>query len=132
MARNIKVTGQKEIKKNLAKFTKKKEARLTKTLSQLGRRTLAKSKKITPKDKGALRKSGFWRIEKKPRGPQVRVGYNDPKAPFVHEMPAEFNYTTPGTGPKFLEKVIRASRSEYLKMMRKAFAIPGGSRKGRK
>ena len=61
---------------------------------------------ITPKDTGALRKSGRVIAPRKNsiRNIVARVRWGGAKAPYaayVHEMPSTFNYTTPGTGPQY-------------------------------
>lgn len=68
----------------------------------------------TPLDTGALSGSSFVDTDMAPRGPRLRVGFTEPYAPFVHEMPESNNFTTPGTGPKFLEKAVRENEQEIL------------------
>jgi len=65
---------------------------------------------ITPMDTGALRRSVFTDSETTPDGAVAVVGFNKEgsgdadHAVFVHEMPATgVKWTTPGTGPKFLQ-----------------------------
>jgi hypothetical protein len=71
---------------------------------------------ITPKDTGALRKSGRVISPPKHAGHNIvaRVRWGGAKAPYaawVHEMPETFNYTTPGTGPQY---AMRAARQRLL------------------
>lgn len=61
---------------------------------------------VTPRDTGDLRASGS--VDR--TGPlQVTVGFGAPYAIFVHEAPESWNWTTPGTGPKFLERPAMAA-----------------------
>ena len=57
---------------------------------------------MTPKEHGVLRGSAFTSVAKN----KARVGFTAKYAPFVHEMPDTNNFTTPHTGPKFLERAI--------------------------
>ena len=49
----------------------------------------------------------------------ARVGYTAKYAPYVHEMPSSFNYTKPGTGPKFLEKAIKNNIKTILDIIQR-------------
>jgi hypothetical protein len=74
----------------------------------------------TPHRKGVLRGSAFYSTDMGAAGsgPRLRVGYTAKYAPYVHEMPEHFNYTTPGTGPKFLEKAIKQNMRAVLEIIR--------------
>ena len=69
---------------------------------------IAKSIREVPKDNGALRSSNFVSHPKRSGNEvSVRFGYGGMAAQyalFVHEMPAGTNWTTAGTGPKYLER----------------------------
>lgn len=69
-----------------------------------------KSNELAPRDIGFLRMSSF---SVQPLYGDIilgRVGYTASYAAYVHEMPESYNFTKPGTGPKFLEKA--AKRNE--------------------
>jgi len=65
-----------------------------------------------------LRNSSFTAVEKQGRRIKARVGYTAKYAAWVHEMPNDVNWTTPGTGNKFLEKAIRRNTREILGIIR--------------
>lgn len=68
-----------------------------------------RSNKLAPRDTGFLRISSYIVENPKMEGKLVigRVGYSAAYAAFVHEMPESNNFTTPGTGPKFLERAVK-------------------------
>jgi len=74
----------------------------------------------TPQRKGILANSAFHDTDNGAggSGPRLRVGYSADYAPYVHEMPEGFNYTKPGTGPKFLEKAVRNNLRTILEILR--------------
>lgn len=43
---------------------------------------------------------------------------------FVHEFPETYHFTTPGTGPKFVEKPLYKNQGKYLNMLRRSAEIP--------
>ena len=61
---------------------------------------------ITPLRFGPLRNSAYVAQDVTSRGPVVQVGYTQSYAPYVHEWPDTVNWTTIGTGNKFLEKAV--------------------------
>ena len=76
---------------------------------------IAKSIREVPKDKtGALRSSNFVsRPRRAGNAITVVLGYGGMAARyalFVHEMPEGTNWTTSGTGPKYLERPLNAAR----------------------
>ena len=75
---------------------------------------IAKSIREVPKDDGALRSSNFVsRPRRSGNAITVRFGYGGMAARyalFVHEMPEGTNWTTSGTGPKYLERPLNAAR----------------------
>jgi hypothetical protein len=60
-----------------------------------------------PRETGFLRISSFSSLPTRGEIILGRVGYTAAYAAYVHEMPGHYNYTTPGTGPKFLEKAAK-------------------------
>ena len=75
------------------------------------------SQEIVPQRLGVLFNSAFTQAERQGSRSVARVGYTAKYAPFVHEMPASFNYTKPGTGPKFLQKAIANNRRKIVKII---------------
>lgn len=66
-----------------------------------------------------LRNSAFVSVERKTAKRIVaRIGYTAKYASWVHEMPNDVNWTTPGTGNKFLEKAVRRNTREILAIIR--------------
>lgn len=57
----------------------------------------------TPMDHGDLRDSFEHEIQISDWGVRMKLEFTDYKAQWVHEMPRTYNFTTPGTGPKFLQ-----------------------------
>ena len=58
----------------------------------------------TPLDTQELRDSRYVVVERPFRSTIIEIGFKAPHAPFVHEWPSTINWTTPGTGNKFLER----------------------------
>jgi len=75
----------------------------------------AASIKYTPWKTGNLAGSAYVQIIDTPHGPGVEIGYTASYAPYVHEMPDFFNFTKPGTGPKFLQRAIYENRERVLR-----------------
>lgn len=74
------------------------------------------SQDMVPQDKGVLINSAFSDVD--PLEIVARVGYTAKYGPYVHEMPESFNYTKPGSGPKFLEKPLIGNAKNVLKIIR--------------
>lgn len=86
-----------------------------------GEALISDSVPVTPKQEGTLRSTanmapvtGVFRTQ---GGFYVVVGYDTEYARAVHEMPPDTNWTTPGTGPKYLTGPFERNREEYLKIM---------------
>ncbi|HZX09944.1 MAG TPA: hypothetical protein VFG01_03265 [Acidobacteriota bacterium] len=47
----------------------------------------------------------------------LEVGFNTEYAAAVHEMPSSYEFTLPGSGPKFLESKITKNRDKYIAML---------------
>jgi hypothetical protein len=72
------------------------------------------SNELAPRDTGFLRMSSTI-VEYPENKKDVilgGVGYTAEYAAYVHEMPETNNFTTEGTGPKFLERAPRENRDE--------------------
>jgi hypothetical protein len=82
---------------------------------------IAKAIREVPKDDGPLRSSNFVTSPKR-SGDTVTVklgfgGMSARYALFVHEMPVGTNWTTAGTGPKYLERPLNAARPRLAKQV---------------
>lgn len=119
MSISIKVIGKDKLTKALKKKADEKRGKLQKATRKAAEHLLKASLKITPKDTGNLRKSGKVKSTKQGYSPVVSVVFSAPYAVYVHEMPNRgTNWTTPGTGSKFLEKAERTERQEIKKIIR--------------
>lgn len=81
------------------------------------------SNEIVPHDKGVLINSSFSATDVTGSKIKTRVGYTAKYAAIVHEMPKSFNYTKPGTGPKFLEKAAKNNVSTILSIVQRAAKV---------
>lgn len=87
----------------------------------------SESEKLAPKKKGKLRKSRRVEVETK-TGLRItatvsysavnptKSGYQFNYALYLHEV-ADFDPTTPGTGPKFLERPLKAKSRRFIKII---------------
>ena len=68
-----------------------------------------------------LRDSCYTNTYKTPFGPVGEIGFTAEYAIFVHEMgvdpPKPINWTTPGTGNKFLERVLKEHMNEIVEIV---------------
>jgi hypothetical protein len=67
---------------------------------------------------GQLRASGYADHESHPDASEV--GFSASYAPIVHAMPEDNDFTTPGTGPRFLEGPLLENRDEYARRIKDA------------
>lgn len=114
---SVKVKGQAEAARNLNFQIGRIEGDISKGLKAALVFVLGKSIEITPAKHGVLRGSGFTSIDS--RNLIGRVGFTAKYAPFVHEMPETNNFSTPDTGPKFLEKAIFQNTNTILQIIKK-------------
>lgn len=70
---------------------------------------------MTPLEHGVLRGSAFTDVDDQ----KARVGFTARYAPFVHEMPDTNNFTTPDTGPKFLQRAIFENTRTIINIIKK-------------
>jgi hypothetical protein len=100
-----------------------------KALAVAAEMVLAKAVEVTPALTGALRGSG---TQKPTNGGKTREisfgGAATEYALIVHEMPYSNNFSTPGTGPKYLETPLRENADKVLKYLNDATArgLKGG------
>jgi hypothetical protein len=71
-----------------------------------------------PMKTGNLRSSGTFEVIQGDSWRSVKfyVGFNTPYAAKVHEWPVTKNWTTPGSGPKYLESKLVMYKEQYLKV----------------
>jgi len=129
MAKNMKITGEKEIAKNLGKAIAGIEGDISKGLKAAGLFILAKAVPLTPKEFGNLRNSTYESTSIGLNGPKMTVGYTQEYAPHVHEMPM-VNPGKPRSGDrkgtywesgenKFLEKAVVRNVTAILNVIKK-------------
>ena len=75
----------------------------------------ADSVDLVPVDEAVLQRSS--RVEKTSEG--YTVGYYTDYAVYVHEMPGGYNFTKPGTGPKFLQRPFEKRMKDFAERMAK-------------
>lgn len=68
-----------------------------------------------PKKSGNLRRT--QQVNEPTLMPDIAVeaGFAAEYAAKVHEMPSTYNYTEPGSGPKYLEKKLIKNKEKYMK-----------------
>lgn len=109
------IKGLGDVLRNLSKEISKIEGASADGLLEAAVFVQGKSIEIVPHDQGVLIKQSFSDVD---RDKLIsRVGYTTEYAPYVHEMPATFNYTKPGTGPKFLERPVKENTRTILKII---------------
>lgn len=114
------VTGLADVMTNLNAAIKDIENRTHEGIVAAGVFVKGESQEITPVEFGILNSSTF----STPTAPmRVTVGYTADYAAYVHEFPSTFNYTKPGTGPKFLEKAVKENIPQILGIIEKRAKI---------
>lgn len=116
-----KLKGLDEVLKNLNKEIRDIEGRTAEGLLAAAVFVQGESQEDTPHRKGILVKNAFSDVDR--QNLVARVGYTSKYAPYVHEMPASFNYTKPGTGPKFLEKAVKNNISKIISIIQKRVKV---------
>lgn len=110
------VTGLQDVIANLNREIKKIEGATAQGMLAAGTFVKGESQETTPVEFNVLNPSAFAQLS----GPlRVTIGYTAEYAPYVHEMPTTFNYTKPGTGPKFLEKAVKNNGPQILQVIKK-------------
>lgn len=96
-------------------------APIERAVNEAGEDLLGRSLDVAPKEIGDLRGSGNSRPYSTPRGPAVIVGYDSEYAEAVHEkLDKAVNWSTPGTGPKYLERPYLENKERYKKHIKDA------------
>jgi len=75
--------------------------------------------RVTPKSKhgGWLRNTKYVTEPEHLEKPQSELGFSAQYAPYVHERFTATNWTTAGTGPKFLERPLLRMKNDILKII---------------
>jgi hypothetical protein len=115
----LSIKGKDIVDKRLKKSTREKGRLLEKGMKEAAEHLLRKSLEVCPKDTGRLRKSGKVKRRGQGKNAAFEVVYEAPYAIYVHEMPNKgINWTTPGTGNKYLERPARQERSTMRRIVR--------------
>lgn len=109
------------------------ESEFRTTMSRIGLDLYGKSIRRAPFEEGDLRAAGDWDLHGAKFSPELEVFYDGPPGYLLvqHEGgwenfmgqygPKQIeNYTTPGTGPKFLEGPFLENKPRYKQAMRSA------------
>lgn len=100
------------------------EAANRRALVSAGWEVVKKAWPMTPYKSGYLRSS--FMVSKHRQygfGNMVYIYVNAPYGLYVHEMPTWYNFTTEGTGPKYLEKALLASSSRVREIIALSFKV---------
>ena len=115
---SVRITGLNSLSQSFENLKDASADSIAKALTHEAHQLLKIADPITPEDKGPLRKSG--RVIAPPKTAKKRIiarirwgGSKAPYAAWVHEMPASYNYTKPGTGPKYAEKAATSLASTF-------------------
>lgn len=81
------------------------------------------SLRVVPHDTGTLANTSFNKAQMQGNTAVGTTGYTAEYAPFVHEMPASYNYSKPNTGPKYLERPLKDNRNRILAIIKKRVEI---------
>lgn len=74
---------------------------------------------LVPKDTRQLLESKFIDVTTRGTDITATIGYSSEYSLIVHEMPDDNNYTTPGTGPKYLERPFFAMFYKFKDSLKK-------------
>jgi len=120
------ITGLLQVRDSMAKWQRSCTQAFAAALYQKGQAIMADAIPLTPKRYGILRGSYYVAPPEPsggsvfsaafgtgPAGYTVEIGYGAYYALYVHEMSASYNYTAPGTGPKFLQRAVEQHRAGW-------------------
>lgn len=116
----IKIRGARRAVKNLNRQIRKIEGRTDKGLLAAAKFVEGESNENVPQKFGVLIGSSFSRLGGKLL---AVVGYTAKYAPFVHEMPDTYNFTKPGTGPRFLLNALTHNTKTILQIIQRRIKI---------
>jgi hypothetical protein len=112
----IEVEGRKRLRAKQEKVAKSVRSNVYRAVAEVGEALLQEAMPGVPLEHGELRQSGY--VDHAPG--IADVGFSAPYAVYVHEMGisvyperAPINWTTPGTGAKFLTGPFLRNRDRY-------------------
>lgn len=112
----VTVEGRKHLTAKLERAQKNVTSAVNKAVAEVGESLLAAAIPLTPLEHGPLRQSGY--VAHAPG--EAVVGFSEPYAVYVHEMPPTNHFTTPGTGPKYLVGPLLENRERYVNHIKEA------------
>lgn len=120
------VRGLENVLKNLRKTINSIVNSSDKAMMKVALRIEADSNEYVPKKFGVLVNSSFATFHKIRR--KAEVGYAANYVGYVHEMPEDYNFTSPGTGPKFLQRAIDQNSPDIVSDIQKGIKSGTGIR----
>jgi hypothetical protein len=112
-----KFEGTEKVLANINLEVNRIKGRTKRGMALLGIKVQEKTLPITPYDEGNLFGSIDQVVGETFMGPHVTIYFDAIYAPYVHEMTGEINWTTSGTGAKFLEKGLTMASKEALQIL---------------
>lgn len=104
--------------KHISELTEKETV---KELKEIGEDLKAESQDVVPYREGDLRNSAYVNQFWEDGNPYVEVGYRAEYSIAVHEnLDPNVEWTTEGTGPKFLERPYAANKTRYAERLKDA------------
>jgi hypothetical protein len=116
------VEGLRSLQAKLKAMRKRHYANIRRGLIKAGLFLQRESQKLVPIDTGALRNSAFTRPGGTEEDPEVRVGYTQSYAAYVHENLEAAH--APGRVAKFLERPAREKRDDIARIVREEARKP--------
>jgi hypothetical protein len=108
------VIGASEIKKALQEAAKAVQNAAAAALYQKASAVMADSVKMCPVKTGRLRNTHYvTKPHDTGRDMVIEIGYGTAYAIYVHEMPDNYNFTAPNTGPKYLQRAVESHMSGW-------------------
>jgi len=81
----------------------------------------------TPKLKGGLKRSKFTQpVQQHGSNYFADLGYDMPYAHRLHEAPAGWNWSEPGSGPKYLSSKLKNNKQKYYEVIAAKIKAYGG------
>ena len=111
------IKGVQQVSRNLNREIKRITGRTAEGILAAALFVKGEAQEITPQRKGVLVNSAFTRGGTINGNPVATVGYTAKYAAAVHEMPDTYNYTKPGTGPKFLQKAVWGNTGKIVSII---------------
>ena len=121
-----------DVIRNLNRVINQMNVKVERAVAECGEDLLRKSNEVCPMSplgsatSGDLRKSGTVSVEKNGLKTVAKVGYGGGQVDYaiaVHEMPESYNFTQPGTGPKYLENPLKENSKKYIDKVAKAAKV---------